>query len=105
MSDQPPRPEPSRLKAGFLRVIGVAIVRMIYRIRTVHSGRVPETGGVLLLPNHVTFADAFFISAACHRPVRFVMDEVFLAKRSIRIFTGIFETMTIRRAHPLEAIR
>jgi acyl-[acyl-carrier-protein]-phospholipid O-acyltransferase/long-chain-fatty-acid--[acyl-carrier-protein] ligase len=105
MSDQPPRPEPSRLKAGFLRVIGVAIVRMIYRIRTVHSGRIPESGGVLLLPNHVTFADAFFISAACRRPVRFVMDEVFLAKRSIRIFTGIFETMTIRRAHPLEAIR
>lgn len=106
MSDKPSGNKPSRaLAAGFIRVIGVAFIRMVYRIRTVHPERVPEQGGVLLLPNHVTFADAFFISAACPRPVRFVMDEAFTAKTSIRIFTGIFETMTIRRDQPLEAIR
>ena len=33
------------------------------------------------------------------------MDEVFMQQRSIRIFTGIFDTMTIRRDQPLEAIR
>lgn len=93
------------LPADFIRVIGVAIIRTIYRIRTVHPERIPKKGGVLLLPNHVTYADAFFISAACTRPVRFVMDEVFMASPAIRIFTGIFDTMTIRRDHPLEAIR
>jgi acyl-[acyl-carrier-protein]-phospholipid O-acyltransferase / long-chain-fatty-acid--[acyl-carrier-protein] ligase len=93
------------LPADFIRIIGIAIVRTIYRIRTVHPERVPKKGGVLLLPNHVTYADAFFLSAASPRPMRFVMDEVFTAKRSIRIFTGIFDTMTIRRDQPLEAIR
>jgi acyl-[acyl-carrier-protein]-phospholipid O-acyltransferase/long-chain-fatty-acid--[acyl-carrier-protein] ligase len=33
------------------------------------------------------------------------MDEAFIAHRAIRIFTGIFETVTIRRDQPLEAIR
>ena len=93
------------LPAPFLRVIGVTLVRSIYRIRVLHEDRLPHQGGVLLLPNHVTYADAFFISAACPRPVRFVMDETFMRTRSIRAFTGIFDTMSIRRDHPLEAIR
>ena len=93
------------LPADFIRVLGVTLVRTIYRIRTTGVENLPAKGGILLLPNHVTFADAFFLSAACPRPVRFVMDEAFTAKRSIRVFTRIFETMTLRRDHPLEAIR
>ncbi len=93
------------LPGDFIRVIGVALVRVIYRIQVVNAGRLPERGGVMLLPNHVTFADAFFISAACPRPVRFVMDEAFMARRSIRVFASIFNTLTIRRDQPREAIR
>jgi acyl-[acyl-carrier-protein]-phospholipid O-acyltransferase/long-chain-fatty-acid--[acyl-carrier-protein] ligase len=93
------------LPADFLRVICMAGVRLIYRIRVTQAQHLPARGGVLLLPNHVTFADAFFISAACPRPVRFVMDEAFMRKRAIRIFTDIFDTMTLRRDHPLDAIR
>jgi acyl-[acyl-carrier-protein]-phospholipid O-acyltransferase/long-chain-fatty-acid--[acyl-carrier-protein] ligase len=93
------------LPAEFIRLVGVTVIRGIYRIRRVHAERMPASGGVLLLPNHVTYADAFFISAATPRPVRFVMDEAFIAHRAIRIFTGIFETVTIRRDQPLEAIR
>lgn len=93
------------LPADFIRVISLAVIRSLYQIRVLHSERIPKKGGVLLLPNHVTYADAFFISAACPRPVRFVMDEAFTAKRSIRLFTELFETVTIRRDQPLEAIR
>jgi acyl-[acyl-carrier-protein]-phospholipid O-acyltransferase / long-chain-fatty-acid--[acyl-carrier-protein] ligase len=93
------------LPADFIRVIGIGVFRTIYRIRTAHPERLPAKGGVLLLPNHVTYADAFFISSACPRPVRFVMDEVFTGKRAIRVFTSIFDTVTIRLDHPLEAIR
>ena len=93
------------LPADFLRVIGVTLIRAIYWIRVAHEDRLPKKGGVLLLPNHVTYADAFFISAACPRPVRFVMDEAFIEKPIIRVFTGIFDTMTIRRDRPLDAIR
>jgi acyl-[acyl-carrier-protein]-phospholipid O-acyltransferase / long-chain-fatty-acid--[acyl-carrier-protein] ligase len=93
------------LPGDFIRLIGGAIIRSIYRIQVVNPERVPATGGALLLPNHVTFADGLFLSAACPRPVRFVMDESFMAKRSIRIFVSIFNTVTIRKDQPREAIR
>ena len=93
------------LPADFLRVIFVAMVRAVYRIRVAHGERLPPQGGVLLLPNHVTFADAFFISSGCPRPLRFVMEEALIEHPAIRAFSRIFETMTIRREQPLEAIR
>jgi acyl-[acyl-carrier-protein]-phospholipid O-acyltransferase/long-chain-fatty-acid--[acyl-carrier-protein] ligase len=93
------------LPADFVRVLGVSITRAIYRVRSVHSDRVPTTGGVLLLPNHVTFADAFFITAASPRPVRFVMDEAFMATRSVRAFVRLFNTVTIRLDQPRDALR
>ena len=93
------------LPGDFIRLIGVAAVRAIYRMRILHADRIPAEGGVLLLPNHVTFVDGFLISAASPRPVRFVMDEAFMKSRSIRMFVSIFDTMTIRRDQPLEAIR
>ncbi len=91
--------------ADVIRLVGVALLRVVYRIRVSHPERLPKKGGVLLLPNHVTFADAFFISAACHRPVRFVMDEAFMASPWIRGFVSVFDTLTIRRDAPLDAIR
>ncbi len=93
------------LPGDFIRLVGGAVIRSIYRIQVVNPERIPGKGGALLLPNHVTFADGLFISAACPRPVRFVMDEAFMAKRSIRLFVSIFDTVTIRRDQPREAIR
>lgn len=93
------------LPGGLIRLVGGALIRWIYRIRVVNFERIPASGGALLLPNHVTFADGLFISAACPRPVRFVMDEAFMERRSIRVFVSIFETVTIRRDQPREAIR
>lgn len=93
------------LPADFLRLVGIGVVRSLYRIKAVHPEHVPASGGVLLLPNHVSFADAFFLSAACPRPIRFVMDESFIKHRAIRVFTAIFQTVTIRLDQPREALR
>ena len=93
------------LPGDFIRLIGGALIRCIYRIQVVHPERLPATGGALLLPNHITFADGFFIAAACRKRVRFVMDEAFVSKRSVRLFTRIFQTVTIRVNQPREAIR
>jgi acyl-[acyl-carrier-protein]-phospholipid O-acyltransferase/long-chain-fatty-acid--[acyl-carrier-protein] ligase len=93
------------LPGDFIRLLGGALIRALYRIQTVNPERLPAKGGALLLPNHVSFADALFISAACPRPVRFVMDEAFMARRSIRLFVSLFDTVTIRRDQPREAIR
>ena len=93
------------LPADFIRLVSLSVVKTLYRIRLTGTERIPQTGGVLLLPNHVTFADAFFISAASERPVRFVMDETFMASKAIRLSARLFGTVPIRRDQPLEAIR
>jgi acyl-[acyl-carrier-protein]-phospholipid O-acyltransferase/long-chain-fatty-acid--[acyl-carrier-protein] ligase len=93
------------LPGPFIRVFTDALVRSVYHVRTVNFQRLPQQGGVLLLPNHVTFADAFFIAAACRRPVRFVMDEGFMKHPAVRWFVSIFDTVSITREQPREAIR
>ncbi len=93
------------LPGDFIRLVGTAIIRRIYQLQSVHVENVPAKGGALLLPNHVSFADGFFITAASPRPVRFVMDDAFMASRWIRMFVSIFDTVTIRRDQPREAIR
>ena len=93
------------LPGDFIRLVCLAAVKMLYRIKFSGTERIPKTGGVLLLPNHVTFADAFFISAVSERTVRFVMDETFMASRLIRFGVRLFGAVPIRRDQPLEAIR
>jgi acyl-[acyl-carrier-protein]-phospholipid O-acyltransferase/long-chain-fatty-acid--[acyl-carrier-protein] ligase len=93
------------LPADFIRLVCLAAVKTLYRIKVSGAERIPKTGGVLLLPNHITFADAFFLSAASDRPLRFVMDDTFMASKVIRFSVKLFDAVPIRRAQPLEAIR
>lgn len=94
-----------RLPSDMIRVIGVPFLRWWYRLRAVGAERVPETGGVLLLVNHVTFADAFVVTALCPRPVRFVMAAGFERNRWVRWFTRLFNTVPIEADRPRQAIR
>jgi acyl-[acyl-carrier-protein]-phospholipid O-acyltransferase / long-chain-fatty-acid--[acyl-carrier-protein] ligase len=93
------------LLVDLIRLVGLAVIRAVYRIHVSGLSHVPEKGGVLLLPNHITYADAFFLTAACPRRVRFVMDVAFMSNRWVRGFAKIFKTVAIDRSNPREAIR
>ncbi len=58
----------------FLRFILVLLTNTLYRLRIIGDQHVPSTGGVLLVPNHVSFVDGFLLIASLDRPVRFVVD-------------------------------
>jgi len=106
MTDTPPAvPLHIRVQRVVLRAVGQAVVRLVYRIKVADAVHVPAEGGALLLPNHVTFADAFFISVACPRPVRFVMDDAVLRHAPVRWFCSIFNTVNIRKGQSREALR
>ncbi len=93
------------LPSDFVRVIGLMLLRLLYRIRTRGESNLPATGGALLLPNHITWGDAFFLTAACPRPIRFIMEEGFMGKRAIGVFCRLFDTVPISSAKPREALR
>jgi hypothetical protein len=58
-----------------LRLIAWLLVHTIYRLKERGLENFPEEGAALLVCNHVSFVDGLVISAACPRPVRFVMES------------------------------
>ncbi len=67
-----------------IRFVVVSIARTIYRMRCQGIENVPTSGAVLLLPNHVTWADGMIISAAVPRPVRFMIGETYYNKPGLK---------------------
>ncbi len=90
---------------AFIRLVGIWILRFLYRPRVLHPERIPERGGALLVCNHVTFADALFLTMICPRPVRFIVEEKFTMTRLVGPILEIFNSVPISVKNPREAIR
>lgn len=88
-----------------LRFLALLLVRSVYKVRSIHHERVPETGGVLMLSNHVSYMDAFILGAACQRPVRFVMWDELYNIRAVTWFLRIVGTVPISATRAKDAIR
>lgn len=58
-----------------IRLVLVILTNTLYRLRIIGQSHVPQSGGALLVPNHVSFVDGFLLIAALDRPVRFVVDS------------------------------
>ncbi len=62
------------LPDAFLRLVLVLLTHTFYRLKVVGQEHVPERGGTLLVPNHVSFIDGLLVLGSLDRPVRFVVD-------------------------------
>jgi 1-acyl-sn-glycerol-3-phosphate acyltransferase len=49
------------------------LIHSVYRLEKVGLEKIPEEGAAIVVCNHVSFVDALVISAACRRPIRWVM--------------------------------
>ncbi|MBS0335400.1 MAG: MFS transporter [Proteobacteria bacterium] len=58
-----------------MRFIVWMLIHTVYRLEKSGLERIPDEGPAVIACNHVSFVDALVISAACHRPIRFVMDH------------------------------
>ena len=73
-----------------LRFLSWVLVHTLYRLRVQGLENIPPTGPALLTCNHVSFVDPIVISAACRRPVRFIMDaSIFRTPLLNRVFRGM----------------
>ena len=73
-----------------LRFLAWILVTFVYRLDKRGIDNIPEHGPALLICNHVGFADAIVISAACPRPVRFIMESGIF---KIPVLSSIFRGM------------
>ena len=80
-----------RLVPAFLwRFMAWLLTSVMYRVRYVHRERIPAKGAALIVANHVSFVDAFFLMAASPRPIRFVMDASIF---KIPVLSSLFRSL------------
>lgn len=89
----------------FMRFVVLWLTNRVYRIKALNLDRIPKEGGVLMISNHVSYIDAFIISAACPRPVRFVILSKYMRVRPIAWFLRLFNAIPISPSRAKDAIR
>ena len=79
----------------FLRMTLFLCTHTIYRLHVVGRQHVPDRGGALLLPNHVSFVDGLLLLASVDRPIRFVVDQRYYAHPLIHRFARMLGAIPI----------
>lgn len=72
-----------------VRAVGGRVIRLVWRLEVVGAGNVPG-GPVIVVANHDSLSDPFFLAAAVERPLRF------LAKRELwsnRLVGGVLDAL------------
>jgi len=80
-----------------LRFVAWLLVHTLYRMHR-RGTRLPEEGAALIVCNHVSFVDALAISAACRRPMRFIMDNAIFNAPVIKILAKGMKAIPIASA-------
>lgn len=89
---------------SFIRLIVAAIVRVFYRIRTSGLENLPSDGGVLLVSNHVSYADAVLIALTCPRPVCFLGMASLRDRSWLKPILDLFGVIPVSPTHAKDAI-
>ncbi len=92
-----------------MRFLCWLLIHSVYRLQKEGVSNFPDSGPALLTCNHVSFVDALIITAACPRPIRFVMDHrifrmpvmsfVFRTGRAIPIASAKEDAQLLERAY------
>lgn len=93
------------LPQQLFRFLLLALFRSVYRVKVLHGERIPREGGVLLTPNHVSYIDAFILSAACPRPIRFVLFDEYFEHPMVGRFVRLFQAIPISKARAKDGMR
>ncbi len=88
-----------------LELIASLVARALYRVRTSGLEHLPREGGVLLISNHISYADVVVLQLVCPRPIRFVG---YRGLRRNAFFNWCFEIsgcLSMAPEHPMEGVR
>src|SRR6059058_4044742 len=87
-----------------LHFVARPLVIFFYRVHALGLEHLPE-GGFLLLPNHITWVDAIVLQLACPRPIRYIIDQEFYNKPTLKPFLRTVGCIPIDIRHSRSAIR
>jgi acyl-[acyl-carrier-protein]-phospholipid O-acyltransferase/long-chain-fatty-acid--[acyl-carrier-protein] ligase len=94
------------LPESLLRLVLILLTHSLYRIKVLGRNRVPERGGVLLTPNHISFIDALLLMASIDRPIRFLVETSYFENPFLRPFMKAIQAIPISSdAGPRQILR
>ena len=93
------------LMEDFFRALFHMGLRIFYRIKIVGMENFPLKGGVLLVSNHLSYADPVFIGAAFPRKIRYLAYSGLANSRIMRKVFELTKTVTVSPDRSLESIK
>ena len=86
-----------------LCIMPEAVIRMmiflatqtLYRLHIIGRHYVPDSGGALLVSNHVSFIDGLLLVASVDRPIRFIVDRQYYEHPLLNWFARIMKAIPI----------
>ena len=80
------------------RFLAWLLVRSAYRLQVSGIERIPPAGAALLACNHVSYVDVIVVTAACPRPIRWVIDHRIYALPVLHLLFRMLRAIPIARA-------
>ncbi|WP_150539009.1 acyl-[ACP]--phospholipid O-acyltransferase [Actinobacillus vicugnae] len=95
----------SQLPHLFMRLLLLPILKTNYRFHVDGLKHLPQSGGVLLLGNHISWIDWMVLQAASPRAIKFVMFRPIYNKWYLNWFFRIFKVIPIGAGSSRESIQ
>ena len=92
------------LPQSFVRLLAGRLIASKYRLQVQGFDNIPESGGVLMLGNHISFIDWAILQMASPRPIRFVMARNYYERWYLKWFLDLFGAIPIARGASKEAL-
>ena len=93
-----------KLPQSLIRFVFSFIIGNKYRLEVLGMKNIPETGGVLMLGNHISWIDWAVVQMASPRPIRFVMIRNIYERWYLKWFLNIFNVIPISAAGSRSAL-
>ncbi len=94
----------SQLPQSFVRILFSVVFRGAYRIDVSGFDRIPRSGGVLLLGNHISWIDWAMVQIACPRPISFVIQREIYNLWFLKPFLKAFGAIPIASGNSKSAL-
>lgn len=78
-----------------MRFIVWLLASTVYRLKYEGRELIPSVGPALIVCNHASYIDWFIVTAACRRPVRYVMEQYFFEMPGLHLFAAANKNIPI----------
>ena len=83
------------LPETFIRLVLVLLTHTLYRLTITGRDHIPDQGGALLVPNHVSFIDGLLLLATTDRRIRFLVDQQYYEHPLLNPFAKVMGAIPI----------